>query len=59
MNPFKNRPTQTRAPATGWASAAPWANFRPGEPASAPTQTERPASANDTQESCCAASWAY
>ena len=59
MIPFNNRPTQTRAPATGWASAAPWAAFRANAPTTA-AETERAVTSNNTpQESCRAASWAY
>ena len=59
MNPFNDRPTQTRAPATGWANIAPWTI--PQEPDATATRVEssHPISTNDAQESCCAASWGY
>jgi hypothetical protein len=59
MNPFKDRPTQTRAPATGWASVAPWAFDKPTEPAPTARQDDQPDARNEPQESCCAASWGY
>ena len=61
MNPFRNRPTPTRAPATGWASAAPWAAYREitTDPASDQSDPGLPSPTHDTEEGCHAASWAY